>query len=82
MAKKFKKFILEASVDSCRTVTQGTNSLMDGFYCIVSDKKYKDDDLKTYLNDEGYDVTPKELQKIRNLHDGTELLFQVHNRDY
>ena len=80
--KKFKKFILEASKDSCEPVSKGTKRLMDGFYCIVSKKKYDDDELETYLNNKGYDVTPEELDKIRNLHVATDLFFKVHNRDY
>ena len=58
MAKEFKKFIREATRDSCDEVTQNTNSLMDGFYCIVSQRHYDDAVLETYLRDAGYDVTP------------------------
>jgi len=77
--KKFNKFILEASDDSKR---KGVSRLMDGFYSIVSQKEYEDADLEAYLNDKGYDVTPKELRKIRNLHMATDCFFEVHNRDY
>jgi len=80
--KKFKKFILEASKDSCDKVSEDTKRLMDGFYCIVSKKKYNNATLKAYLNGKGYDVTPEELDKIRNLHKATDLFFKVHNRDY
>lgn len=82
MPKKFKSFIFDASRDSCKAVSQDTERLIRGFYCIVSKPRYKDEDLKVYLNGENYDVTPKELQKIRNLHDATELFFKIHNRDY
>lgn len=82
MAKKFKSFILDASRDSCKAVSQDTERLIRGFYCIVSKPRYDENDLKAYLSDKGYDVTPKELQKIKNLHDATELLFRIHNRDY
>jgi len=80
--KKFKKFILEASKDSCDKVSKDTKRLMDGFYCIVSRKQYKDATLKAYLNGKGYEVTPDELKKIRNLHVATDLFFKVHPRDY
>jgi len=80
--KKFKKFILEASDDSLKPVSKETKRLMDGFYCIVSQKKYEDVDLEAYLNKKGYDVTRQELRKIRNLHVATDYFFEVHNRDY
>jgi len=82
MPKKFKKFIMDASRGSCKTVSQDRERLIRGFYCIISKKNYNDNELKTYLNDNGYDVTPKELKKIKNLHDATELLFKIHNMDY
>ena len=80
--KKFKKFILEASRGSCGPVSKDRERLIRGFYCIVSQKKYEDADLKAYLNEKGYTVTRQELRKIRNLHVATDCFFEVHNRDY
>jgi len=80
--KEFKKFILEASNDSCGPVSKDRERLIRGFYCIVSQKTYDDADLKEYLNKKGYKVTRQELRKIRNLHVATDCFFEVHNRDY
>ena len=49
-AKEFKKFILEASRDSCGPLSEDKKRLIRGFYCIVSQKTYDDADLKAYLN--------------------------------
>lgn len=81
-AKEFKKFILEASRDSCGPLSEDKKRLIRGFYCIVSQKTYDDADLKAYLNKKGYNVTRQELRKIRNLHVATDCFFEVHNKDY
>jgi len=80
--KTFKKFILEASYDSNLLETDDTKKLIRGFYQIVSQKKYDDVDLETYLKGRGYDVTRQELRKIRNLHVATDYFFEVHDKDY
>ena len=82
LKKEFKSFILEASDDSSGPVSADKRKLIRGFYAIVSKETYEDDDLEAYLNKKGYDVSKKDLRKIRNLHMATDSFFDVHNRDY
>ncbi|MCG6879995.1 MAG: hypothetical protein LJE96_12725 [Deltaproteobacteria bacterium] len=83
MAKKeFKKFILEASNDSSGSVSEDGKNLISGFYDIVSQETYEDEELAAYLDRKGFCVTKKDLRKIRNLHMATDSFFEVHNRDY
>lgn len=78
----FVEFIVAASGES--HIPEGQQKhLIRGFYEIVANSDYEDEDLEKYLNSQGYDFNGMDKLKVRNLHNSVDLLWpEIHDTDY
>jgi len=75
MPKRFKDFIVDVS-------QPGNEELLQGFFSIVSRPDYSDNDLRDYFKNTEYKPTNKEYDKIYELHDTFEDMFDCEYKDY
>lgn len=73
--KRFKDFIVDVS-------QPGNEQLLHDFYSIASQVDYSDDDLRDFFKNTDYAPTRKEYDKIYQLHDNTEVMFDCEYKDY
>jgi hypothetical protein len=75
MQKRFKDFIIEASKEE-------NEHLLHQFYSIVSKPDYTDDQLREFFESTEYKPTRREYEKIYDLHEVIEDLFDTEYKDY
>ena len=75
MQKRFKDFIIEASREE-------NKDLLHQFYSIVSKPDYTDAQLREFFEPTEYKPTRREYDKIYDLHEVIEDLFDTEYKDY